>query len=219
MKKIYSHLMMLAMMLAAMTTFTSCEEEDDYIAQQLRGCDWQGYIDAYYQNRWNLQGSTYETVMRFESRGNYYTSGRGYEADYDVNSPYQDYAYCTFKWFIVDGEITLIYDDSRWNPIYISDYYLNSNSFRGYINDGSGRRIKFNLQSATGYDGWSRYDRTGSYGDFWDQQYYRARTRAAEGDQHPIPFVDRTEQARQESGQQDARSLASGVFAEAIASN
>ena len=27
--------------MGAMTLFTGCEEEDDYIAQQLRNCDWQ----------------------------------------------------------------------------------------------------------------------------------------------------------------------------------
>ena len=40
MKKILSSIMMLATMMAAMTTLTSCEEEDDYIAQQLRSSDW-----------------------------------------------------------------------------------------------------------------------------------------------------------------------------------
>ena len=208
--------MMLALSMATTTIFTCCEEEDDYIAQKLREGDWQGYIDTYYQSRWNLQGNTFETVMRFESKGEYYTSGRGYEVDYDVRSPFNDYAYCTFKWFIVDGEITFIYDDSRWNPIYISNYSLTSSNFRGYLNDGSGRRIKFDLQNTNSYDGWNRYDRTGSYGDFWDQQYFHSRTRSADDTLDAISFIDRTEQARQESGNPEARSYASGVFAKAM---
>jgi len=216
MKKIYTYIVMLMMAVVATTSLTSCEEEDDYIAQQLRGCDWQGYIDTYYQNRWHLSGDTYETVMRFESKSSYYTSGRGFEADYNVNSPYRDYAYCTFKWFIVDGEITLIYDDSKWDPIYINKYYINGNYFRGYINDGSGRTIRFELESITDYDGWSRYDNAGSYGDFWDQQYYRSRSFVLEEDN--VPFLNRTDIARQESGESDAVSVASGAFAEAMQS-
>ena len=217
MKKIYTYLMMAALTMGAMTLFTGCEEEDDYIAQQLRNCDWQGYIDVYYQSRWRLSGDTYETVMRFESRSEYFTSGRGYEVDYDTRSPYRDYAYCTFKWFIVDGEITLIYDDSRWNPIYITNYRLSSTDFYGYIDNGTGQRIQFDLRSSQ-YSDWGYYDNPGSYGGFWDQQYYYARTRSADGMEQSdsIPFLNRTDIARQESGEAEAVSVASGVFAEAI---
>ena len=52
MKKIYSLLLTLTLCATATTTFTSCEEEDDYIAQKLREGDWQGYIGAYYSDRW-----------------------------------------------------------------------------------------------------------------------------------------------------------------------
>ena len=215
MKKIHTHLLMLATLLAAITTFTSCEDEDDYIAQQLRNCDWQGYVGAYYQDRWGISGSEYATVMRFESKGAYYTSGRGYELNYNTHSPHMDYAYCTFKWFIVDGEITLIYDDSKWSPIYIIDYRLNSSVFQGYIYDGTNRRIQFSFENAGAYNDWGYYNngRYGGYGDFSNQNYYWSRTRAAEGIADSVPFIDRTEQARQESGEPDAVSILSGVFA------
>ena len=201
--------MLLLMMLVSMTAIISCEEEDDYIAQQLRDRDWQGYVGAYYSNRWGLSGSEYATVMRFTSKGSYYTSGRGEELDYDTRSPRNDYAYCTFKWFIVDGEITLIYDDDKWSPIYIIDYTLSDSRFRGYIRDYSSRRIQFDFESAS-YGDWGYYSHSGSYGGFSNQQYYRSRTTDRQ------TFLDRTEEARQNSGEPDAVSVASGSFARAM---
>lgn len=197
------------MMLVSMTAIISCEEEDDYIAQKLRDRDWQGYVGAYYSNRWGLSGSEYATVMRFTSKGSYYTSGRGEELDYDTRSPRYDYAYCTFKWFIVDGEITLIYDDDKWSPIYIIDYSLSDSRFRGYIRDYSSRRIQFDFESGS-YGDWGYYKHSGSYGGFSHQQYFRSRT----PDQEPL--LDRTEEARQNSGEPEAVSVASGAFARAM---
>ena len=215
MKKTYSYLMMLLAMTAAMTVFTSCEDDDDYIAQQLRDCDWQGYIDTYYSSRWSLSGSTYETVMHFESRGEYYTSGRGCEVDYDTRSPYSDYAYCTFSWCIVEGNVILIYDDSKWNTTWIRDYRLTATNFYGYIDDGSNRRIRFDLESTADYGDWGRYSTNGGYGDFSNQNWFRSRATRAAADTD-VPFLDRTDIARHESGEQDAVSVASGEFAKAI---
>ena len=217
MKKFYTRIMMLAMMMAAMTTLTSCDDEDDYIAQKLRDSDWEGYIDTYYSSRWSLSGNTYETAMHFESRGEYYTSGRGCEVDYDTRNPYSDYAYCTFSWCIVEGNIILIYDDSMWNTVWIRQYNLYGGHFYGYIDDGTNRNIKFDLASANAYD-WNPYGSVGGYGDFSNQNWFRARTRAAEGmkETDDVPFLDRTDIARQESGEADAMSQASGIFAEAM---
>ncbi|MBR2236202.1 MAG: hypothetical protein IJ892_14250 [Prevotella sp.] len=214
MKKLLSGIMMLATTLAAMTSLSSCEEEDDYIAQKLREGDWQGYIDTYYSSRWDLRGNTYATVMRFTSKGSYYTSGRGEEVDYDTRSPYNDYAYCTFKWFIVDGDITLIYDDDKWTPLYIVEYGLTESRFSGYIRDISNRRIRFDLENTT-YNDWGRYGRIGGYGDFEHQNWYRSRTNMADTSE-AVPFLDRTDIARQQSGEQDAVSVASGEFAKAM---
>ena len=214
MKKLLSSIMMMATMMAAMTSLSSCEEEDDYIAQKLREGDWQGYIDTYYSSRWDLRGNTYATVMRFTSKGSYYTSGRGEEVDYDTRSPYNDYAYCTFKWFIVDGDITLIYDDDKWTPLYIVEYGLTESRFSGYIRDISNRRIRFDLENTT-YNDWGRYGRIGGYGDFEHQNWYRSRTNMADASE-AVPFLDRTDIARQQSGEQDAVSVASGEFAKAM---
>ena len=95
MKKIYVYMQMLVVAMMAMTVFTSCEEDDQYLASTLRNRDWQGYIGAYYQDRWGISGSEYATVMRFSSKDEWYTSGRGVELDYNTRSPHSDYAYCT----------------------------------------------------------------------------------------------------------------------------
>lgn len=213
MKRICTYIMMLVTTMTAMITFTSCEDEDDYIAQQLRNGDWQGYIGAYYSDRWGISGSIYATVMRFESRGEYYTSGRGYELNYNVNSPHRDYACSSFKWFIVDGEITLLYDDDVWTPIYIIDYSLSSSWFRGKIYTPTNQRIKFEFENIA-YDDWEYYrtgnGRYGNYGDFDDPRYFHARA------MDNVPFIDRTDIAREKSGEPEAISVASGEFAKAI---
>lgn len=215
MKRILTTIITVTMAMATLVTLTSCEEEDDYIAQQLRQGDWQGYIGAYYSDRWGISGSTYATVMRFESRGSYYTSGRGYELNYNVNSPHRDYACSSFKWFIVDGEITLLYDDDVWTPIYIVDYSLGSSWFRGRIYTPSNQRIRFEFENIA-YSDWDYYrnNRYGNYGDFDDPRYFRAR--ALDRALDSVPLLNRTEHVRQLSGQPDAVSICSGEFARAM---
>jgi hypothetical protein len=225
MKNIISRIMMLATMMAAMTTLTSCEEEDDYIAQQLRDKDWQGYIGTYYSSRWSLSGNDYNTVMRFWSKGAYYTSGKGEELDYNTSSRYNNYAYCTFRWFIVDGDITLIYDDDLWSPLYITRYTLTSERFRGQIIGYNNSNFQFDLYSnpvdgSWEYSYWGDYKNKGGYGDFKYQNWYNARTVAGDddGEWRAVPnedvlFLDRTEIVRQQSGDPTAESYACGEFA------
>ncbi len=187
----YTKMMFVAMM--TMVVFTGCtKDEDGYIASSLRSSDWQGKITEYYQNRWGINGSEYSTVMGFESKDYHYTSGRGYELDYKTSSPKENYAFCTFKWFIVDGEITIIYDDDKWNPTYIVDYQLSGNSFYGYIYNGSDRKIQFDLEK-TKFTEWDYYKRKG-YHDFTTGY-------------HAAQLDDK-----------DAVSVANGIFAEILKS-
>ena len=215
MKKTISFLMLLTLAVTATTALTSCEDEDDYIAQKLREGDWQGTIGAYYTDRWGISGSTYATVMRFESKGNYYTSGRGYELNYNTRSPHQNYACYSFRWFIVDGDITLIYDDDMWTPLYIVNYSLGSSWFRGYIQTPSSQRIKFDFENLA-YDDWDYYKNShyGNYGDFGSQNWFRSRQVTDDGE--PIPFIDRSDIAREKSGEAGAISVASGEFAKGM---
>lgn len=207
MKKIYAYTKTLFVAMMAVMALTSCETDDHYLAEQLIDRDWQGYLGTYYQDRWGISGQEYRTVMRFVSRDSYATSGRGYELDYRTSSWREDYAYCTFKWFIVDGEITLIYDDDKWSPIYIVDYRLTGATFDGYIYDGSDRRIVFEFDNVP-FDDWGYYTRGGyggyNYGDFTHQNYYRApaATRGNEpADSASVPYIN------------NGKSILSGVFA------
>lgn len=214
MKKIFTYMMTA---IVAMTMFTSCESDDHYLAETLMNRDWQGYLETFYYDRWGLSGKEYNTVMRFEGVDNYATSGRGYELDYRINSWRDDYAYCTFKWFIVDGELTLIYDDNLWQPIYIVEYHLTSSNFYGRIDDGTNRKIQFDFVNEY-FEDWSYYGR-GSYGNYGDFRYYNGREMKMDDfdatAEQPL-VLDRTELARQQSGVSDAVSVASGCFAKAM---
>ncbi len=176
-----------------MVTFTGClKDEDGYIASTLRNSDWQGVITEYYHDRWGVSGSEYSTVMGFESKDAYYTSGRGYELDYKTSSPKENYAFCTFKWFIVDGDITIIYDDDKWNPTYIIDYQMKGNNFYGYIYNGTGRRVYFDLEKTT----------------FTDWEYYRGRGT------HYLTSGYRAAKLKNKDGV----SVANGIFADILKS-
>lgn len=180
MKKIYTYIMMVLMATTASMTLTSCETEDQYEAEMLIAGDWQGYLGTYYYDRWGLSGNTYETVIHFGGNGYGATSGRGYEVDYDTRSPFYDYAYCEFSWSITNGMITIIYDDSMWWPVYISDYSLSNNYFVGYMNDGTNRDIRFKLKNVRfGY--WDTYQ-SYYYDDDYYYDYYYAPTRSAAAD-------------------------------------
>ena len=201
MKKMYTYLMMVLMLSMATTTFTSCETEDQYEADVLIAGDWQGYLGAYYYDRWGLTGNTYETVSRFCANGNGVTSGRGYEVDYDTRSPFNDYAYCEFSWSIVNGVITLLYDDSMWYPVYITNYSLYRDYFAGYINDGTRRDIRFKLENVNfGY--WDTY--RSYYDDYYYDDYYYSRTRSADSTNVTADSI---------AAVSKGKSIASGAFA------
>ena len=203
MKKIYTYLMMVLMLSMATTTFTSCETEDQYEAEVLIAGDWQGYLGAYYYDRWGLTGNTYETVIRFCTNGAGATSGRGYEVDYDTRSPFYDYAYCEFSWSIVNGVITLLYDDSMWYPVYISNYSLYRDYFQGYIDDGSRRDIRFRLKNVR-FQYWDTYQ--GYFDGYYYDDYYYSRTRSADSiavANDSLPVVN------------SGKSILSGAFAKA----
>ena len=155
MKKIYTYLAM-TMAIMAMTTLTSCDKEfwvemeDRHEALTLNGT-WTGYVDTYYYDRWGLTGESYRTTMCFERENAF--GGWGYEVDYDLNSRYDDYYYCEFRWEVYNGTIRIRYADS-WNDVYISNYSLSSNYFRGYMDDGTSKDIVFKLAYDNGFD-WS----------------------------------------------------------------
>ncbi|MBQ7663315.1 MAG: hypothetical protein IKO17_06435 [Prevotella sp.] len=158
MKKIFTYMMLLV----TVVVMSSCESEDHYISERLTNRDWQGHLGTYYNDRWGLTGDDYWTVMRFVSRDDYATSGRGYEVDFKRGSWNNDYAYSTFRWFVEGGEITIIYDDDQWTPVYISDYHLSGMHFYGYIDDGTTREIRFDFADQY-FDNWNYYENAGAW--------------------------------------------------------
>jgi hypothetical protein len=151
MKQMFTYM---AMAMMTMALFTSCDREfwedmeDRCEASTLDGT-WTGYIDTYYYDRWGLTGDNFRTTMYFERENAY--GGWGYEVDYDLNSRYSDYYYCEFRWDIYKGSIRIRYADS-WNDVYINNYSLSSDYFKGRMDDGTTKDIYFKLA----YDG--RFD-------------------------------------------------------------
>jgi len=154
MKKIYTLLMMTFMV----TTFTSCDWVEDSDRQDRREAGvlegtWTGYIDTYFYDRFNMRGNSYRTTMYFERYDNY--GGVGYEVDYNVNSPRENYYYCDFEWEVDRGVIYIYYADS-WNTVSIYDYGLDVNRFWGYMDDGTSRDVSFELYYDNRFD-WTFY--------------------------------------------------------------
>lgn len=193
MKKIFTYAWIMLIAMTAAITLNSCERDDQYEADLLISGDWQGYLGEYYSDRWGLTGTEYETVMHFDGRGAGSTSGRGYQVDYNTRSRYRDFAYCGFQWSIVQGQITLIYDDAEWTPVYIYDYSLSASRFRGYMDDGTRRTIKFDLQNLY-FNDWGRYNNS-----YYNDDYYYVRGANAAA----LPTVT-----------DNGKSIRSGVFAQ-----
>lgn len=160
MKKIYTYLTMALMAMTTTALMTSCDDrywndsEDREEARTLEGT-WTGYIDTYFYDRFGRTGDTYRTSMYFE-RENIY-GGWGYELDYNIYSLYDDYYYCEFRWDVLNGSIRINYADS-WNTVYIYDYTLTPNYFRGYMDDGTSRNIYFELAYDSRFD-WGYWTR------------------------------------------------------------
>ena len=152
-KKLFTLVMLVLTVMALGSCNWSSDDPDRQEARVLEGT-WTGYIDTYYWDRWGLTGNSYRTAMNFVRRDSY--GGWGYEVDYNLDSPYENYAYCEFEWEVYRGDILITYADSKWNTVAIYDYALSSNRFWGYMDDGTSRDIAFELF----YDGnfnWQPY--------------------------------------------------------------
>lgn len=181
--------------LAGIFTMSSCEDDAQEVAYTLNG-SWSGYIDTYFEDRWGERGDEYRVTFTFIRNGDYdygsSTSGRGIETGYNLNDRYHDYYQSRFTWYVDNSyhnspTITIVYDDDRYNPVYIYDYRISSSRFSGYMDDGTNREIQFDLR----YDGNFNYNnwRRGSY----------SPTRS--GDTDSVKVID------------NGKSIRSGVFA------
>jgi len=158
MKKITS---LLAMIMLAMVPFTltSCDEDDDIIADVLWGT-WEG--NMYVTNEWN--GHTYHSsrsIIQFDKDPYDYASGTGYWIDYYSNAPW-DYFASHITWSVRDENI-LIYSREDDAYFYIHNYSLSENYFQGEIEDEFGGWQSFRLRKTSspywdGFDwGWGPY--------------------------------------------------------------
>ena len=196
-KNLTSAIVMMMAMLTTMFTFTSCETDDEVIADYLTYGNWEGYLGTYYENRWGeyVQDGEFHTVWRFipsaYDRYGYATSGYGDEVDYSTRRR-NDYARCSFRWEVRNGNIYIEYDDPDWNPVKIDwrDYSISRSHFHGTMYDWDNRAYTFDLDN-TRWD-WDYYDR------------YWARTRAADADTTDVYISD------------NGKCVATGPFAKAL---
>jgi hypothetical protein len=183
MKKIFTYALVMMMSMMSMTTLTSCNTEDEIIADYLTTGDWEGYLGAYVTNRWGeaFSDGQYMTVWHFDAEG--YSNGRavwgyGEEVDYNRYSR-RDAAYSTFRWEVRNGNIYIEYDASGWAPVRIDyyDYKISRSRFSGVMYDWADRIYEFDLTNT--YFNWSPY-----------ANGYWARTRGADGtDAEGVPVV------------------------------
>nr|WP_308570138.1 hypothetical protein [uncultured Prevotella sp.] len=129
---------------------TSCDK-DQQTAIELWGT-WKGTINV---KAFNSRHTKYTyTVWHFEGKPGS-RQGNGWERDFGQDgSSYKS----DFRWAVSDGVIQLIYNNDSWSTVYIYDWSIsgeddNSKYFDGQIDDGSGNRIRFQLD----YDYDNRY--------------------------------------------------------------
>lgn len=168
MKKIYTLLMMTFMV----TTFTSCEREDEQIARTLEG-NWEGTMNEYFYSRWGnyLTGSrcyTYFQFVRTNSTSGYgterdqdeygneiersFTWNVNYEYGYDYYSDYFDiYLRYDSRYYVYDAFQDQEYEyRSGFYDAVIYDAYLSSNSFSGKMEGSDGALRQFYLRYSSG---------------------------------------------------------------------
>jgi hypothetical protein len=179
MKKFYSNLMMMAVALFSVVTFTSCDEDIDE-AMILSG-EWSGDFGMYYEaqhprtGRWYAFDAEY-TNLKFYQYDEYSTRGYGKQVDFYREGPYA-YQYYDFYWEVRNG---IIYLDYPYDPelnVAIRDYRLNYSKFSGWIGDVHFELYKLRDFYWDSYDGY--YGCGWSDGWYWDDFYY-SKTRGVE---------------------------------------
>lgn len=167
MKKFFSILPAIIFTMMALTLTTACDE-DSHIAYTLEGT-WRGdmRINSNYSGR--TYYATY-TVVDFE-RTNTWSSGVGYWVDHYSDAPW-DYVANHIEWTVVNGEIRIYFREDG-TTLYIKDYVLNDERFRGTLWD-NGQRVDFTLYH-TASPNWNSYNRWGY--DGWNSYWSREATR------------------------------------------
>lgn len=155
--------MMIVMLLMAMATLSSCDEDVDQ-AYDLNGI-WQGTIQGnYYSDRYHTRYTDWDTEIQFVQEGEFSRGGYGTEKDYQGNYLYNQ---CDFTWTVRNGRVYMKYTDGYRIVIDRYDMYTQGSGYRfkGYFKnwDTNEEIAAFNLVKVAN---WSNYSaaRPGYFG-------------------------------------------------------
>lgn len=190
MKKLYSLLFALSIIVMGSGLFYSCEwwTEDDEIVYNLEGT-WGGemYFASYYDNNWYY--SNY-TKLEFIQRD--YNRGEGYWVDYYSNAPW-DYVANHFIWEVKNGIIYIrLLEDNYY--LEIRDYDIDRRNFSGYVYY-EGEERHFDLYH-TSSPNWNDYDFGWGYDDYgYGYGYYYSPRRLKSADAEAAEGAENAENA------------------------
>lgn len=152
MKRIAAFMTMTLITVLALT-LTSCDEDSE-IAYTLEGT-WEGnmYVSSTYNGR--TYDATYSEICF--SRDPYtYSSGTGYWVDHYSNTGWgRNYVANHIEWTVSNSRIQVYFVEEN-ATIWIEEYRLNDNYFKGTIYDGN-NTVDFSL-THTSSPNWNDYD-------------------------------------------------------------
>ena len=162
MKKLYSNIALMSLLLFTGLCLTSCEiDEDQNVGYYLQG-HWFGDLDMYYDGV-PARGSD----IIFYPEGYGYRQGTGTQIDY-----YGRYGYTQirhdFRYYVENGVIYLTFFDEPELDCSISRYGLKADNFWGRI-DGSDSSTDFRLRN---YDRYWESEGYYAYDYDYDRRYY-----------------------------------------------
>ena len=170
MKKILS---LLSVVIIALCTFTSCDE-DVMISSSLRGT-WEGDMYTYHDINGRTQQVTYTEIMFTRDPGEY-TTGYGYWIDH-FSRRAGDYYYSRIDWEVRNKTIYITFRSDN-TTIEIYNYSLSEKHFKGWFKDGINTNTDFDLIKTR--DDYDTYDSDYGYGDgYYDYWGYSKATRSA----------------------------------------
>jgi len=147
-----------AMMVAivALSSFSSCKEDEDRDIAMILSGKWEGNFGATYSV--SISGSRTEsystktTSLTFDPHRDYGKRGSGLEVDnYGSGAPIPELVY-EFFWSVNERVIHFEFPDYEGMDFDICDYELDSEYFRGTINGK-----KFKLRKVSDYYDWTPY--------------------------------------------------------------
>lgn len=161
MKKLFTFA---SLLFATMLLMTSCKDDEgrdpQEISKILVNYDWQGYQDAYKKqgSGWIDNGERTYNVLRFNGVGTNPQSGTGYLLQFENEFKNNEPEAVKISWRIEDGQITIEYDKTGWQGVYINfnDAEIYGDTFRGDMFDRYDHKYTFKFSKQT-YSNWDKY--------------------------------------------------------------